>query len=218
MFVGWKMLVFVQVFVSTMTLLMKTPDAASITFTPLGAQLDADPIKDIETSPGQILNLSTTISTAGLAGPLVSFNYTINFDPNELTWISERRGELDKTEFIFVDAPNHATGFTHQRIHGQDGFGANQSLLLDLFTFQALSGLTNDGVRDFWLDVTSAIIVVGDVRVDATASFTDGQDVEVQPARPVSAPPTILLFAAAAIGLLGPRRAGRCRLLRMRAP
>jgi hypothetical protein len=84
--------------------------AATMRFTPAGSQLDSDSIFDIELMPGQTITFSnyfdnssdfTTVNVP-IIGPVTTprptrfIDYVINYDPNELTYVSSVLDVLDK--------------------------------------------------------------------------------------------------------------------------
>jgi hypothetical protein len=63
-----------------------TAQAANLSFTPTGSQLDNDPILDIDIGPGQIIDFTIDINTVGLTNNVGSFTYRVHFDSGELAF------------------------------------------------------------------------------------------------------------------------------------
>lgn len=61
-----------------------TAQAANLSFTPPGYQLDEDAILDIKIGSNQQLDFTISLNTTGLADVVDTFRYVVNFDPSEL--------------------------------------------------------------------------------------------------------------------------------------
>ena len=86
-----------------------TAQAANLSFTPTGSQLDNDPILDISIEPGQIIDFKIDINTVGLTNNVDSFNYRVDFDPGELAFQSIQglvSGNLSADGFLSVSGSN----------------------------------------------------------------------------------------------------------------
>lgn len=76
------------VFAFTSTILSSVVQAANLSFTPTGSQLDGDPIWDILIGSDSLIDFSVSINTFGLAKPIHQFSYIIDYDPTELTFLN----------------------------------------------------------------------------------------------------------------------------------
>jgi hypothetical protein len=185
-------------------------NGATISFTPAGTQLDADAILDIGTFPTADISFAISIDTTGIAGSLVSLTMLVMHDPSELSFTGLQQ------------SANHFTDNTFGQPNGPDGGliqlefsgglvppGTGVIHLADV-SFTVLNGLDNNGVRDFWVTVSSANACVDqicDVPEDVTSSFDPNyQEVEVQP---IPEPATLLTSLAGGLLLLVIRRAVR---------
>ena len=182
--------------------------AATLRFDPAGAQLDGDAIFDIALNPGDLITFDVKIDTVGLAGPLVNFSYFFAYDRNELEFV---RSALDPGSRFGTDTgptaanPPPAADATHLVSHTGGAVAAGTALfVLDSFTFRALPGLINDELSDFRIGRSGANVLVGGGLVGATGSFTEFQQVEVQPK--VIPLPAAGLAGAVLLGVLGVRR------------
>jgi hypothetical protein len=167
-------------------------NAASISFAPKGTQLDSDPILDIETSPGQVIDFEVLFDTNGITTNLlfsVEINFSIELDPTELQLVSFPEG-------LIGTAPN---SFSIKR----DGIPQKATGSLTTFQVKVLNGLINDGMSDLRLTFNSANIG-GDSSIseDVSSSFGGSgaaQTVEVQPVPE----PTTIFGSALALGVGG---------------
>ena len=99
----WK---FLFAGLSCVTLGGLNAQAATMRFTPAGSQLDTDSIFDIELPPGQTITFSNYFDNSSdfvpIIGPVTTprptllIEYVINYDPNELTYVSSVLDILDK--------------------------------------------------------------------------------------------------------------------------
>ena len=151
---------------------------ATLSFKPVGAQLDGDAILDIQTSVGAAITFEIYLDTAGLPGNLTSLSYLARYD----------NGELERTGFA-LDVPDvfgTSQAFGPEPdflVRHRDGSIAPNTgpFLLDTISFTVLPGLDNSGVRDFRIGLIDAFALVGGVNLDQTANFNGPQEVEVQP-------------------------------------
>jgi hypothetical protein len=157
-------------------------NAASISFTPTGTQLDTDEILDIEASPGQVINFSIDVNTFfietafDLPNREVEINFTILLDSKELQFL-----KFPENSGIFP------TIFVPQNTLGRI-----------IVSTRVLDGLTNDGSSDFAILFRSAYIgghgFAGENVSRSFGGVGDNQRVEVQP---VPEPATIFGSALA---------------------
>ena len=173
---------------------------ASVSFVPGGTQLDDDPPPDLDLKVGDTIDFSFLLDTSGLPADLVSLELIFGQDTTELETLSIARTDEDLAAFpnftvepVLGDIPSAL--FIRS---GPPGVPANSVIPIVEGTFLALSGLTNDGLADFSLTVTSAIDLNG---TDVTSLFQPvNQSLDVQP---VPEPLTILgSFAALGFGAL----------------
>jgi hypothetical protein len=177
-------------------------NAANISFTPAGTQLDEDEILDIGTAPDQQITFNISfdthfINTAYNSNSFVYVDYSIL---------------IDTTELEIVDKPGG--GFRHIIALSQN------AVLVNPFTVKVLNGLINDGAPDIRLIFHSAYAGSGITGEDVSNSFgslgpsstfgytgtTLVQTVEVQPNDPAdllaqnTPEPGTILSAAVALG------------------
>jgi hypothetical protein len=63
-------------------------EAANLSFSPTGSQIDGDPILDILIGSDSLIDFIVSINTFGLAKPIHQFSYIIDYDPTELTFLN----------------------------------------------------------------------------------------------------------------------------------
>jgi hypothetical protein len=174
--------------IAVMTICSITLRAASISFTPTGAQLDGDAILDIETTPGAHLTFDVTLDTGGLPENLALFDYTLTFDQNELKLLSTTIGGQD----IFgLNTSFPGAGREHV-VHQRGSLAAGSTAGLDQFVFEVLQGLDNDGNADVTVTAAAAMGVNDN---NLLPNFGGPQIVEVQPSG-VPEPASFVLIGA----------------------
>ncbi len=147
--------------------------AASLSFVPAGAQLDGDPIADIETEVGDEILFSVLLDTTGLgsSGSLdISYNFRWDF--------GELGGDTIDVDVDFGAGggicnlvPDSCTAYYVDLPLDQQG-------TLSVISFDVLPALVNDGAGDFAIQLVSATID----GLDVTSQFSPAsQEVEVQP-------------------------------------
>jgi hypothetical protein len=194
--------------------------ALSFVSTPADAQLDGDPIRDIEVAPGDRVEYFVTLSTIGLGGaigltPVVNFSYKMIYDPSELRL---NNALVNGTKLDILDDPVTMPGGLFpggdallEVVAGNVGIthvggniAANTVRPLDLMVFTVLTPV-NDGLPDFSF---ADVLING--AAPAAGVFTFDQVNEVQP-RPVPEPATLLILAGGLLCLIAalrwPRRA-----------
>lgn len=191
--------------------------AATLSFTPTGAQLDGDDIKDIATAVGNVISFNVYIDTVGLEGPLQSFSYQATWDNSELTLNAGSpvpSGNFPgSSPYMTSQTVGTTTVSTISHVNGN--IAANTpTFLLDTWRFTVAKGLTNDGVSDFRVVVSGAMSTVNGQLKDQQDSFrtslpngvkTNGfQQVEVQPAAVPE--PGLFAMLGAGLGVLWMRR------------
>jgi hypothetical protein len=172
-------------------------NAASISFTPTGSQIDSDPIYDLIVSPGQVISFdinadTNNINTTSLTSVLIEFSITL--DTNELELVgTPSGGQLTATGFrsipgVFQPIPQNSIN------------------KLTSFQVRAKQKLPNDGSPDVTIAILGAFI--GGVpptpgAEDVTSSFVvggandAGRILSVQTHEPTS------ILSLLAIGTLG---------------
>jgi hypothetical protein len=168
----------------------------SLTFTPAGAQLDADPILDIATTPGAMITFRTRLDTLGIVPPpapagVVSVAYTVTFDNTELRFVA---GAPTPTNPFPMHLPIAAGPGAVVPAHLGAFLPAGLIPTLDDLTFRVLPGLVNDGLPD--MDITGALLGVVGVIPPGVVLMTN--QVEVQP---VPEPSTLVAVGAGLTGL-----------------
>ncbi len=154
---------------SLLASIIQPAQAAGISFTPTGTQLDGDAILDIETTVGARQPFTVNIDQAGLAvGD--TFEFQVGWDSNELDnkamgfqssdlsvtlWNSKEQGQYQFINYKYV-----ANGSPNQKIE---------------FDFQVAPGLSNNGQRDFWVSLLDGNLINSNL---FTSTY---QEVEVQP-------------------------------------
>ena len=167
-------------------------NAASISFTSTGSELDDDKILDIATAIGDVINFTVLFDTNGITtNPSLVSEVEISFSI-----------ELDMTELELVNFPSVIPA-TPNGFRG-DFAPLPQNMKGTLITFQAkvLNGLINDGMSDVSLKLNSANIGGRLSGQDVSSSFGGAgikQTVEVQPVPE----PTTIFGSALALGVGG---------------
>jgi hypothetical protein len=172
--------------------------AASISFTPAGAQLDADPIFDIS-KPALSLTFEIKASTAGLPANLKELSYEVYWDITEL---SLDHVSLDPNrKFPATEKSAGIPGYftiTHKMGNIAPAPGA---FVVSEIRFDVSRRLDNNGFPDFRIALLNAVTVPGG---NVTAMFAPAaQEVEVQPS---PEPATCLLIGGASFALVMLRR------------
>jgi hypothetical protein len=182
----WSML-------STLLVTVSSAYAVSITFSPPGAQLDADPILDILAAPGQQIQFSTRFDAIGIGvtNAAVAVGYEMVFDPTELEFLNAftQNGIPFLVNTIFAVQPG-LIKFTHS---GGVVAGGALPVPLSLLTLRVLPGLVNDGVADLSIQNPEMILSIGGPPAITT------NEVSVQP---VPEPLTLLLFSIGAVAVI----------------
>jgi hypothetical protein len=194
--------------------------AASISFTPTGSQLDTDSILDIAMTPGQTISFNIFVDPSGLftGGSTANLNlitYDVFVDTNELTFVSATHPAYDPTGDViggeFLTHAQRDMGTNFGVMQDRDGFGVSTGppgitlapTLLDTLTYTATGNLDNDGVSDFRIALAAAT-----TNTSVTNLFNpSSQQVEVQPSPAPEAGTTALTgLGFVALGFMGFRR------------
>jgi len=182
--------------------------AATIFFTPAGIQLDSDPILDIYMKPGQKISFNVYVDGSGLftgasTGKLNLITYYVSVDTSELMFLSDTHPS-DTTLGGFDTHAKSGLNTASGVIQDRGGVGISTSapgvrlapVLVDTLTYQATSGLINDGNSDFKISLGAAT-----TNANVTGLFSpSSQDVEVQP-NPEPATWMLMGLGAAIIGI-----------------
>jgi hypothetical protein len=177
--------------------------AGFVSILPVGSSLDADPILDVETSPGATIIFDIILDTTGNTGYVTTLTYNLFWDDNELELILEdsvsppsppRTGGGFNTE-----GPSERKITSH---YAPDVVVPTQEYLVSRWSFLVLIGLNNDGMIDVVLKAFTeeGANEFGPVNFDS--SF-ENQGLEVQPIPAVPVPAAFWLFGTALIGFIG---------------
>lgn len=183
----------------TLLLTAVTPAySASIFFTPTGAQLDSDPIKDFETEAGlKNFQLNIFVDTTGLSANLTSLEFGTNRDFTELVIASSPNVAPDVFNTSIVRADNSVTGVSNITVTltAVAGGLSPNSILNFVDGVYDVPNLRNDGLSDFEITgVTSAFDANG---TNVTSLFaSSAQTFEVQPVPEPTSTLGLLAFAA----------------------
>ncbi len=169
--------------------------AASISFTPPGLQLDADPILDKTTASGADNIFEVMLDTTGLpdctrnpGACLGKLDYAITFDRKELVLQPIMPGTGFAMNLYFPGAcpapappppPPMEQICNVNAVHDQGSIPSGAMLLLDTVDLIATDFLDNDGNMDFGINLLAATSVAGDNY--APLFFPVSQIIEVQP-------------------------------------
>ncbi|NEO69709.1 hypothetical protein [Moorena sp. SIO3H5] len=176
---------------------------ASVSFTPIGSQLDQDAINDLEVNVGDTIDVFFTLDTSGLTANLQSLDLLFQQDPTELLTLDVFRTDADVAAFSeFTGSPveNPPFGIPTVLFQRSDAVGVSPNSTLEIVgaTYEVLPGFKNDGLPDLAVTVSSAIDANG---IDVTSLFQAGtQGIDVQPA-PV--PETTSLLGFLGLAALG---------------
>ena len=174
---------------------------ASLSFVPTGTQLDNDSLDDIEVNVGDSISFTLELDTTGLSANLNSFNFLIEGDRTELGFINAVL--TDDFVAVFPNADVTFLTLTEEAILvlneiSGPGISANTSLQLGTYNYTVLPGLSNDGLSDFAITVTSALDSDG---ADVTGLFDPvRQEIEIQ-ASPI--PESTPIMGLLLLGVLG---------------
>ncbi|NEO95440.1 MAG: hypothetical protein F6K56_36735, partial [Moorea sp. SIO3G5] len=135
---------------------------ASVSFTPIGSQLDKDAINDLEVNVGDTIDFSFVLDTSGLSANLQSLDLLFQQDTTELGTLDVFRTDADIAAFsdfsgsIVENPPLEILTVLFQR---SDAIGVSPNSTLEIVgaTYQVLPGFKNDGLPDLAVTVTSAI-------------------------------------------------------------
>jgi hypothetical protein len=129
-------------------------EAATVRFTPPGAQLDGDPILDIILYPGQPISFANFFSNQNDTLPTNLLEYTITYDPAELSYVNSQLDSSNK--FALSETFNNVIGSIGVR-HIQPptspptGVNPQAEFLLDVFNFVGVNPgrSPHDGLVDY---------------------------------------------------------------------
>ncbi|MGI2904690.1 PEP-CTERM sorting domain-containing protein [Tolypothrix sp. VBCCA 56010] len=182
---------------------------ASLSFVPIGSQLDNDLINDLPKKVGDTVSFDLQLDTTGLTANLQSLEFLLVRNTTELGFIDaigtpEQISAFPNEEVIIKIDPVLQNIVGINRLSGS-GVPANTVIDFATFNYQALPGLTNDGLTDFTIAVTSAIDANG---TDVTNLFQPSeQTIDVQP---VPEPTSLFgLFGLSALVSIFYRHRGR---------
>lgn len=176
---------------------------ASVSFTPIGSQLDKDAINDLEVNVGDTIDFSFVLDTSGLTANLQSLDLIVGLDTSEFLILQEFRTDADLAAFseaTFSPVENPPFGIATALFKRSDAIGVSPNSTLEIVgtTYQVLPEFKNDGLPDLAVTVTSAIDANG---IDVTSLFQPAsQSLDVQPA-PV--PETTSLLGFLGLAALG---------------
>lgn len=176
---------------------------ASVSFTPIGSQLDKDAINDLQVNVGDTIDVSFTLDTRGLTANLQSLDILFQQDSTELVTLDVFRTDADRaafSEFSGSLIENPPFGIPTVLFQRSDSIGVSPNSTLEIVgaTYEVLPGFKNDGLPDLAVTVTSAIDANG---IDVTSLFKPAsQGLDVQPA-PV--PETTSLLGFLGLAALG---------------
>lgn len=176
--------------------------SASLTLVSPVVNVDADPISEIGTAPGQTLNFPVFLDTNGLSNPLARISYLVGFDPTELT-PTFASADLFGQFSSFTSQSVPFNGYTVSLIDYQGGnIPAGQVSLLSGYSFLVLPGVNNDGLFDFGIQIVDAYDTSGNQVMNLFQP--PGTLLEVQPQQVPEPPFTfgLLTFAALAIKMI----------------
>jgi hypothetical protein len=162
-------------------LLTHPAQAAAISITPGGSQMDSDPLRDYAASPGETVVFTVALRMPGTLQPLTDIQYTVHYDTTELLGLGYMGG---LNNFNFHSISGGGPGTLHLRHKDPTGYFPEHPFT-DEFSFTALAGLKNDGLSDFWVTV--------DGYSPISANVTSTQTIDVQP---IPEPATVLLLCA----------------------
>src|SRR5215469_15294438 len=113
-------------FATLATIVPFPAQAASISFTPTGSQLDSDSILDIVLKAGQTISFNIYVDPSGLftgasTGNLSLITYDVFVDTNELTFVSATHPAYDPTGDVIG-----GEFLTHAQRDMNTGFGVMQ--------------------------------------------------------------------------------------------
>ena len=183
-------------------------NAADISFTPIGNQLDNDPVNDIRVLDGEIVPFDIFLDTSGIAGlnegSTLELIYEISFDSRELTpnFVNVNQGTFSAdVNFQALDVESNIAIVGNQNLSTlnitspltviRTSVPIDFSGTIDTWSFIA-DQTVNDGISDFSLSLISAIATLGEdestmneTKVDIRDQFTqlDEPQVELQPLR-----------------------------------
>ena len=148
---------------------------ASVTFSPIGTQLDNDEITDIQVNEGDSLGFSFTLDTSGLDAELQSLKLQLQGDSTEVN-LSDTLTDFFTTTFpdVAVVEDNSDGDFISVvvELKGEPGAIANTTNVLVESEATVEDGLVNDGATDIGVTVLEAIDANG---TDVTEQFVPPQ-------------------------------------------
>ena len=159
---------------------------ASVTFSPIGTQLDNDEIADIQVNESDSLGFSFTLDTSGLDAELQSIKLQLQGDSTEVN-LSDTLTDFFTTTFpdVAVVEDNSDGDFISVvvELRGEPGAIPDTTNVLVESEATVEDGLVNDGAIDIGVTVLEAIDANG---TDVTEQFVPiQQTIDLQPSPPV---------------------------------
>jgi hypothetical protein len=184
---------------------------ASLSFMPMGTQLDSDPILDIATQVGDPIQFTVKLDTNGLSNPLATLQYQVIRDTTELNLINFTLSTEEQLYFdpsllqvsIVTNGNEDIATILYEKYANGTGVPVNTILNLETVFYQVAPGLINDGLSDRRIILTSAFDTNG---TDVTNLFDNpnqpSTNIDLQP-EPVPEPSNLLgLGLVAGLGAL----------------
>ena len=169
---------------------------ASVSFSPIGSQLDNDPIQDLQVNVGEVFSVTFELDTSGLNANLQSIDIRVDQDLAELD-LTAVRTNFDRTafpDFNFSGSPQGDNIFSavFER-NGPPGAVPDTIEVIVEGELTALDGLENDGQPDLGITVVNAINANGKNVTNLFEPLTQAIDVQPFPVVSIDLDPTFVI-------------------------
>ncbi|MDJ0534066.1 MAG: calcium-binding protein [Xenococcaceae cyanobacterium MO_207.B15] len=169
---------------------------ASVSFSPIGSQLDNDLIQDLQVNVGEVFSVTFELDTSGLNANLQSIDIRVDQDLAELD-LTAVRTNFDQTafpDFNFSGSPQGDNIFSavFER-NGPPGAVPDTIEVIVEGELTALDGLENDGQPDLGITVVNAIDANGKNVTNLFEPLTQAIDVQPFPVVSIDLDPTFVI-------------------------
>ena len=169
---------------------------ASVSFSPIGSQLDNDPIQDLQVNVGERFSVTFELDTSGLNANLQSIDIQVDQDLVEVD-LTAVRTDFDRTafpNFSFSGSPQGDNLFSavFER-SGPPGAVPDMIEVIVEGELTALNDLKNDGQPDLGITVVKAIDAEGEEVTKLFKPLNQAIDIQPFPVVSIGLEPTFII-------------------------